>query len=91
MLHHCLNVEKVFQSMRNVLKIHGKAVIIDLCEHPFKEFKEDMGDVHLGFRLGQIEKDAKNSFSRVSIKKMPGICCSSSGRSAELFVAYVTT
>jgi len=91
MLHHCINVEKVFQSMKNVLTPHGKAVIIDLCEHSFKEFKEDMGDVHLGFRLEQIEKDVKNFFTRVSIEKLPRICCSSSGRSAELFVAYVTT
>ena len=89
MLHHCLSVETVFQSMRNVLKTHGKAVIIDLKEHSFTEFREEMGDVHLGFKLEHIEKNAKKFFTKVSIEKMPGICCSSSGRSAELFIAFM--
>jgi len=26
--------------------------IIDLCEHPFTEFREEMGDIHLGFVFG---------------------------------------
>jgi hypothetical protein len=82
-------MEKVFQSMRKVLKTQGKAVIIDLCEHSFKEFKEEMGDIHLGFKPEQIEKNAKNFFTKVSIEKLPGICCSRSGRSAELFIAYM--
>jgi len=90
MLHHCVNTEAVLQSIRDVLKIHGKAVIIDLCEHSFKEFKEEMGDIHLGFKPEQIEQDAKNFFTKeVSIEKLPGICCSSSGRSAELFIAFM--
>jgi ubiquinone/menaquinone biosynthesis C-methylase UbiE len=89
MLHHCLNLEKVFQSMKGVLKTHGKAVIIDLKEHSFTEFREEMGDVHLGFKVKHIEKGAKKFFKKVSIEKMPGICCSSSGRNAELFIAYM--
>jgi ubiquinone/menaquinone biosynthesis C-methylase UbiE len=89
MLHHCSNVETVFQSMRNVLKTSGKAVVIDLKEHSFTEFREEMGDVHLGFKPEQIEKSAKKFFTKVSIEKLPGICCCSSGRSAELFVAYM--
>lgn len=89
MLHHCLNVETVFKSMKNVLKTRGKAVVIDLKEHSFTEFKEEMGDVHLGFKPEHIEKTAKKFFTTVSIEKMPGICCCSSGRSAELFVAHM--
>jgi hypothetical protein len=49
-----------------------------------------MGDVHLGFEVAEIKKAAKPVFSNVSVDKLPGICCSSSGRSAELFVAYMT-
>jgi hypothetical protein len=49
-----------------------------------------MGDIHLGFKLGHIKKSAKKFFTKTSIEKLPGICCSSSGRSAELFVAYMT-
>lgn len=90
MLHHCLNVETVFQNMRNVLKTRGKAVIVDLCEHSFKEFKEEMGDIHLGFKPEQIEKNTRKFFAKVSIEKLPGISCSSSGRSAELLIAYMT-
>jgi ubiquinone/menaquinone biosynthesis C-methylase UbiE len=91
MLHHCLNVETVLKSMKNVLKTRGKAVVIDLKEHSFTEFREEMGDVHLGFKPEQIEKSAKNFFTKISIEKLPGICCSSSGRNAELFVTYMTT
>jgi hypothetical protein len=62
-------------------------VILDLCEHKFEEFKKEMGDVHLGFKLDAIQKMAKPYFSKVEIEKMPGIGCSCSGRSAEIFVA----
>jgi len=89
MLHHCSNVQAVFKSMRDALKTGGKAVIVDLCKHPFKEFREEMGDIHLGFNPEQIEKDAKKFFPKVFVEKLPGICCSSSGRCAELFIAYM--
>lgn len=90
MLHHCLDVKKVFRSIKEVLEEGGKAVLIDLCEYPFKEFREEMGDVHLGFKPSMIEEDAKRYFSNVHVEKIPGICCESSGRSAELFIAYLT-
>jgi len=90
-LHHCSNVEKVFQSMREALKARGKVVVVDLCKHPFEEFRHEMGDIHLGFEPEQIESVAKRFFTRASVEKLPGICCSSSGRSAELFIAYMTT
>jgi len=91
MLHHCISVEKVFQSMHKALKPHGKVVVVDLCKHPFKEFREEMGDIHLGFEPIQIENVAKRLFTEASVDKLPGICCSSSGRCAELFIAYMTT
>jgi len=91
MLHHCTSVEKVFQSMHKALKPHGKVVVVDLCKHPFEEFRKEMGDIHLGFEPKQIEKVAKKLFIEASVEKLPGICCSSSRRCAELFVAYMTT
>jgi ubiquinone/menaquinone biosynthesis C-methylase UbiE len=91
MLHHCTDTGKVFSSMREALTANGKAIVIDLCKHDFVEFREEMGDVHLGFEVTQIKKAAKIVFSHVSVDKLPGICCSSSGRSAELFVAYMMT
>ena len=87
MLHHSVEPEKVFASIKNVLTKNGKAVILDLCEHRFTEFKTEMEDVHLGFKLDYIRKTAKRHFSHVEIVKMPGIGCSCSGRSAEIFVA----
>jgi len=90
MLHHCISVEKVFQSMREALKTHGKVVVVDLCKHPFEEFRKEMGDIHLGFEPEQIEKVAKTLFTEASVEKLLGICCYSSGRCAELFTAYMT-
>jgi len=89
MLHHCPDIDKVFKSIRRVLKPTGKAVIIDLCSHTFTEFRDEMGDLHLGFDLDLIRKAAKKAFSEVSIGQLAGIRCSSSGRSAELFVAIL--
>jgi len=91
MLHHCSSVEKVFQSMREALKARGKVVVVDLCKHSLEEFKQEMGDIHLGFEPKQIERGVQRFFRRVLVEKLPGICCSSSGRCAELFIAYMTT
>lgn len=88
-LHHCPDVDKVFQSIRQVLKTSGKAVIVDLCTHPFVEFREEMGDLHLGFDPAYIRKAGRKVFSKVTVEKMPGIWCQSSGRCASLFVAQM--
>jgi SAM-dependent methyltransferase len=86
MLHHSTEPGKVFESIKKVLKKDGQAVIIDLCEHKFEEFRREMGDVHLGFKVDDVRKMAKAHFSEVEVDKMPGISCSCSGRSAELFI-----
>jgi len=90
-LHHCLDIENVFRSIREVLKADGKAVIVDLCKHPFEEFKKEMSDIHLGFQPEQIKEKAAKYFPTVQIEKMSGIYCEQSGRSAELFIAYMVT
>ncbi len=87
MLHHSVNPAKVFESLSKTLTSDGKAVILDLCEHKFEEFKTEMGDVHLGFNLSTIREMAETYFTRVEIEKIAGINCSHSGRKAELFVA----
>jgi len=91
MLHHCPDVNKVFRSLRRVLSSTGKAVMVDLCTHSFTEFREEMGDLHLGFDPEEIRKVAKKTFSKVSVEKLLGICCESSGRCAELFIATMKT
>ena len=89
-LHHCVDIENVFQSIHEVLKTNGKAVIVDLCKHSFKEFKKQMDDIHLGFQPKQVKEEASKHFPMVQIEKIPGILCEVSGRSAELFIAYMT-
>ncbi len=89
MLHHCIDVERVFESFRKALEADGKAVVVDLCTHAFEEFREEMGDIHLGFEPELLEEKAKKHFSRIQIKRIPGISCTSSGRSAELFMAVL--
>ncbi len=86
MLHHSAKPEKVFSSIRKILSTNGVAVILDLCEHKFEEFRTELADIHLGFKLDYIRALAAAEFSSVQIEKIPGISCSSSGRSAEIFV-----
>jgi len=87
MLHHSLEPEKVFQSLKNVLKKGGKAVVVDMCEHPFEEFKIEMGDVHLGFKIEHVREMAEKHFKKVNVEKITKIVCECSGRAAEIFVA----
>ena len=86
MLHHSVQPEKVFKSFKHVLKKGGKAIVVDLCEHGFEEFRTEMGDVHLGFKPENVYEMARKYFSDVKVKKLPGICCECSGRSARIFV-----
>lgn len=87
MLHHSLQPQKVFESIHQVLKKEGKAIVVDLCEHGFKEFRTEMGDIYLGFNPEDIKKTASRYFLTVDVEKIPGIHCKSSGRSAEIFIA----
>ena len=87
MLHHSTSPERVFESIKDALKKHGKAVVVDLCEHSFEEFKAEMGDVYLGFKPENIQAMARRHFADVKVEKLPGIRCESSGRSAEIFIA----
>lgn len=86
MLHHSPKPENVFKSLRNILKKNGKAIVLDMCEHTFEEFKTEMGDIHLGFKLESVREMARKHFSTVKVEKMAGISCKSSGRAAEIFI-----
>lgn len=86
-LHHCERVKAVFNSIRRGLRDGGRLVLVDLCEHPFEEFKEEMGDIHLGFNPEEIRLTLSDMFEVEEVEKMPGIRCEESGRAAELFIA----
>lgn len=88
MLHHCKNPLEVFTSMRKAMKYGGTLVLVDMCKHDFKEFAEELGDVHLGFDLDRIESDLDRTFKVEKVEKMPDACrCEETGRSADLFIA----
>lgn len=87
MLHHAPQTERVFESIKKVLRKPGKAVILDLCEHNFEDFRSSMGDVHLGFKPEMIKKMASKYFDSVRVQKLPGIECECSGKAAKIFVA----
>jgi len=89
MLHHSIAPERVFKSLKKVLKTDGKAVVVDLCEHRFEEFRTGMGDIHLGFDPNKIYEMAHKYFTKVTVDKIPGISCECSGRATEIFVAYM--
>jgi ubiquinone/menaquinone biosynthesis C-methylase UbiE len=86
MLHHSKQPEKTFKSIKEALKKKGKAIVIDLCEHSFKDFKTEMGDVHLGFKPENIHKMARKHFREVRVDRLPGLSCECSGRAAEIFM-----
>lgn len=88
-LHHCPDITEVFKSIKEALESHGKAVLIDLCKHPFKKFREEMGDLHLGFNPSIIKEEAEKFFTKVNVKEIPGLSCECSNRAAHLFVAYL--
>jgi SAM-dependent methyltransferase len=70
MLHHSLQPEKVFKSIKAVLKSNYKAIILDLCEHGFEEFRMEMGDIHLGFEPDYIYEMARKHFTKVNVKNV---------------------
>lgn len=86
-LHHCPDMGMVFASMKEVLKPHGMVVVVDLCKHPFEEFREEMGDLHLGFDPSDVREAASEHFSEVDVEMIPGMSCDNRGRSTDLFVA----
>ncbi len=88
-LHHVKEVKNAFSSLRESVKPSGRVIIIDLCKHQFEEFRREMGDVHSGFDPVEFQKLAANYFSQILIERMPEICCTSSGRSIELFKAVL--
>lgn len=88
-LHHCEDIDRVFKSIHSVMDRRANCIVIDLCEHPFTEFKQKMRDVHLGFSPDWIKEKAAKVFGEVKVERLPGIECKESGRAAELFVALM--
>lgn len=63
-------------------------MLVDLCSHNFKVFREEIGDVHLGFDLNYVKSELEKVFGVEKVEKMSEGCkCESSGRSTELFIA----
>lgn len=86
-LHHCPDLVRVLESIKEVLRRGGKAVIVDLAKHPHKDFERRMIDVHTGFDPHKLESIASKSFGEVKVEKLVAVCCEESGESAEILVA----
>jgi ubiquinone/menaquinone biosynthesis C-methylase UbiE len=84
-LHHCKDIDKVFMSMGKVLQRDGIIVIIDLVKHNYTEFRKEMVDIHLGFTPTEIKHIANKYFLETNIEVIPGLRCTDTGRSVELF------
>ena len=89
-LHHCQDIERVFRSIDEVLKDEGIAVIIDICKHPYEEFREEMGDVHLGFDLDELRKLGLKYFKNATTYVIPGVKCRESCKSIDMFSLCLT-
>jgi SAM-dependent methyltransferase len=90
-LHHFPDTRRVLKSMSGVLKERGRAYLVDMCRHGFSEFREEMGDIHLGFDLQELKGLAEEVFDGVEVRKLPSTCrCSDTGRSADLFLAEMS-
>jgi len=54
-----------------------------------KNLEQRWGDIHLGFDLESIREMATKHFSIIKIEKIGGIHCECSGRSIEIFAAFL--
>lgn len=86
-LHHSPNILQVFASIASALNRRGTVLLADLLEHSFADFREEMGDYHLGFQPAQLHAVASRFFAEVQVQPLPDITCSSAGRSVGLFFA----
>ncbi len=89
-LHHVKDVERALLSMKEALRPEGIAIIVDLCKHEFKEFRREMGDIHLGFDPSNFQGLAAKHFPRVLVERIRGLSYKSSNKSIELFKAVLS-
>ena len=74
-LHHCAEPANFFEGAARVLQHGAPLVVVDLVEHDRAGFKEEMGDVHLGFRPGYVEAIALERFHRAEARVLAGARC----------------
>ena len=87
MLHHCEDVAAVLESINQVLSPGGALVLADLRKHDFADFREEMGDVHLGFDVDELRELAEETFGHASLLDLPEQCrCKDTGRTVDLFM-----
>jgi hypothetical protein len=59
--------------------------MIDICKHPYEEFRGEMGDIHLEFDLTEVKEIAKKYFKMANSHIIPDLRCEESCRSVEVF------
>ena len=62
----------VLREMRRILKIHGRAVIVDLLPHDREDFRREMGQTRNGFDPTELRQLlAGAGFARIDIAPLP--------------------
>ena len=76
--------------MNSVLMDKSSVVIIDEGKHSFKEYRDEMLDIHLGYDMGELERMASRIFPKVTVTNLKDIICNCSGRKVEIFSLIAT-
>lgn len=84
-LHHCPDPPAFFAGAARVLGFGAPLVVVDLVEHGHVDFRERLGDAHLGFDPAQARAWALDRFGEAEARVLDGVCCSSAARKVALF------
>ncbi len=84
-LHHCPDPALFFAGAARVLRRGAPAVVVDLTQHDHDDFRERMGDVHLGFDPRHLRAIALSHFAHVEAQILPAVGCVDSGTRVGLF------
>ncbi|MCA1814182.1 MAG: class I SAM-dependent methyltransferase [Halobacteriales archaeon] len=84
-LHHCPDPARFFAGAARVLQHGAPAVVVDMTEHGHADFRERMGDVHLGFDPQRLAALALDHFAEAEARVLPDVGCRDSGTRVGLF------
>lgn len=84
-LHHCPEPADFFAGAARVLQHGAPAIVVDMLEHGHADFRERMGDVHLGFDPRRLEALALDHFAEAESRVLPEVGCVDSGTRVGLF------
>lgn len=84
-LHHCPDIGAFFRGAARVLGFGAPMVVVDMVAHDRADFRQTMGDVHLGFEPQRLAALALEHFAEAEARVLPGVCCTGGGGTIQLF------